>query len=314
MIGACIIDGIDITTLGMFIVKGGDTGFVMFPEAKEPEYNDWPEETGLEVDLDNPVFNARKFTVQYYCKGDASNFQNRIDAFYELHYQIGYRSIYIREFDKTFQLRFVGISDYRQKRGFSVIGEKSAYISVDYMMDGPVQFFTSGITNPISARDYLAKVRINNIDLSKFGIIVRDIYATAMKSKPKDPLTIESGYTTGITADVDNPVVKELSNITIECTMLADDLATFWTNYNALWNNLSAGRVVLSLTSAIKDFSCWYMKMQRFIKHRPFNQRVKVDFDLVLATYSDEEILYLLASEDDKLITTEDGFCIDMRF
>lgn len=308
-----IIDGTDIATLGAFILRGGDNGFIMLPESKELDTNDWPEENGLEPDLESLVFAARKFTVKYYLSGDYTIFKPRLTSFENLHYQPGYREIYIREFDKTFQLRFAGISGYNQTKGFAHNGNKAAFIDVDYWMDNPVQFLTSGITAPVSDRENSALVSINDIDLSNFGIVVRQIYASALKSKPKEPLFQQSKYSTGLIADMDAPVKKQMGEVVIQCTMIADDLATFWTNYNALWGNLSAGKITLSLTAAFRSFYCYYIGMDGFEKIRPFNQRIKINFNLRLTAYDIAELMYLLAAEDGSLITTEDGYCIDLE-
>lgn len=313
MIGAVIIDGTDIATLGAFIIRGGDNGFIMLPETKEVDANDWPEENGLEPDLTNLVFAARKFTVKYYLSGDYTTFKTRLASFENLHFQPGYREIYIREFDKTFQLRFAGFSGYNQTKGFAHNGQKAAFIDVDYWLDDPVQFLAAGIIAPVSDRENAAQVSINDIDLSNFNIVVRNIYTSAMKSKPKDPLLQQSKYISGLTADMDAPVKKQMAEVVIQCTMFADDLATFWTNYNALWGNLSAGQITLSLTAAFRSFYCYYIGMEGFEKLRPFNQRIKVNFNLRLAAYDIAELMYLLAAEDGSLITTEDGYCIDLE-
>lgn len=314
MTGACTIDSVDISTLGMFITKGGDNGFILFPEQKEPDSNDWPEEDGLEVDNDKPVFNARKFTVQYCCTGNETNLQHRINTFYQLHYQPGTREIYIREFGTTFQLRFVGISNYQQKHGYTVTGDNHAFIDVDYVMDDPVQIFSSSVIVPINPRPIATHVKINATDLAEFGVIVRDIYPTAMQRKLKAPLLISSKYTTGQVADVNSIPAKQQAEVTIKCTMTANNVMSFWVNYNALWANVSAGKVTLGLTALQHNYNCWYKKMGNFIKRRPFAQRVIVDFNLVLVAYGNYELKYLLATESGDYVTTEaDEDCINMN-
>ena len=54
------INGIDISTIGMLLLKGGDVDLFAFPERKTPQTNDWFEHDGLDVDLSEAYFNARK--------------------------------------------------------------------------------------------------------------------------------------------------------------------------------------------------------------------------------------------------------------
>lgn len=304
------IDGIDISTLGMFIVRGGDEDLIVLPEQKEPEYVDWPEYAGKEYDLSNPVFEERDVTVQYYLMGNEKTFKYRLNEFRRWHWVTGYRELYIQEFDRTFNLRFKGISDYSQNRGFSVNGDKNAHIDVDYVMDDPVQFLDNAITTP-NGSGQQTYVGINDYDLSSFGINVREVYNSALCFSVKEPLIFESDYKTGVTADVDATLAKDDAEINIKCTMTADSLEQFWHNYNALWYHLSAGEIKLSLTAARRYWKCWYKKMSAFTKVTPFGNRIMVRFTLTLVAFM--PVHYLLFTEAGKAINTENGNVIDMN-
>lgn len=319
MTGACTIDGTDIDTLGGLILLGGDHDFISFPSRKDPKYNDWPEEDGIEISNDDPVFNEKKVTVKYYLKGDETNFKHRVNSFLDLHVGAGYRSVYVREFGRTFQLRFLGVTGYEQNRGFSRGGEKSVRLDAEYSMDDPVQFLDPLIVTPASGRSIPAQVTLNSVDLAQYGIIVHKVYSTAMRLAVKQRLITSSQYMTGLIADVgltDDialPPKRQMQRITLECTMIAPDRAAFWNNYNALWSVMSSNTFLLGLPAAMKDFTCYYSSMTGFSK-KPWTGRVIVKFNLEVVACSFELLNYLLATESGMLIITEDGInYIDMN-
>lgn len=279
MTGACTIDGTDIATLGGLILRGGDHGLITFPTRKEPVMIEWPDEDGFEISDDDPVFDGKKLTVQYYFKGDETNLQSRLLAFVSLHFLAGYRSVYIREFDLTFQLRFAGVSYFNMKRGFSVTGEKSARISIDYVMDNPVHFFNTGIVAPTAFRAEQTYVEIAGYDLADFGIVVNEIYSGAFKSSAKKTLIYNSKYAIGLTVDTSYAPKKEKQQITAKCTMICADRAEFMTNWNALWNTIAVSSLTLDLTSAGKTFTAFYLSMSSF-KKRPWTNRAIAEFEL----------------------------------
>jgi hypothetical protein len=309
--GGCIIDGIDLYTLGIFIVRGGDHDLISFPARKTPDINDWPDEDGVEPDLSAPVFEPKKVTIQYYCNGNELALKSRVDAFVNLHFVPGYRTVYIREFDKTFTLRFSGISNYKQTHGYTTPGRKGAFIDVDYWMDDPLQFFGAA-TVPQNGRNATTHVSISGTDLSEFGIIVRDVYTTALRLPLKTGLTTSSRWATGQVADADY-MHKQVAEINIDCSMILNNRADFWNNYNALFNALTSGVLRLGLTAAQKDFSCWYKSMSEFRK-KPWTDRVFAEFRLTVVAYDWNSMLYLLSTEAGEVVLTSDDYCIDLSY
>ena len=56
MRGELYIDGKDAyTDFGVWITEGGYDGLLPFPELVEPDRNDWPDEDGIEPDLEKPI-------------------------------------------------------------------------------------------------------------------------------------------------------------------------------------------------------------------------------------------------------------------
>jgi hypothetical protein len=283
MTGSCIIDGVDIATLGMFIERGGSDDFLSFPNRREPDNVDWPDEDGLDVDLTDCYFDAKTVKVNYVIiADDETTFKNNLNSFEMMHFAQGCRQIYVKEFNKTFSLRFVGFSDYKHSGGLLKQAKKVGKITVEYSMDDPLQIFTGAINAPISTRASLAQVTINNYDMSSFGIVVQDIYSTALRPhSAKSRLERKIGNLNGVIADVEASPKKQSREINIECTMLADTYSEFMTNYTSLFNNLRiTSPVQIGITRAGKVINSYYSKMANFKKEMPFSRKIKVSFTL----------------------------------
>jgi len=283
MTGACIIDGTDIATLGVIILRGGDHGFISFPSRKTPTLIDWPDQNGFEISTDAPVYDAKKLTVTYYLKGNETNFQSRLNAFISLYELSGYRAMEVRELDATFQLRYAGVSSFTMNRGFSVTGEKSARISIDYVMDDPIQFIGAS-TIPTANREIDTKVQVAGIDLSAFGIIVQDVYSSALRFGIKNRLVHQSSYSTGNIADASYAPKHGKQELTIRCTMICEERTAFLENYAALFHALDVSSFTLNLVAASKQFKCYYSAMESF-KKQPWTDRAIASFDLKLIGY-----------------------------
>lgn len=283
MTGACIIDGIDISTLGALILRGGDHGFISFPARKQPVVIEWPDQDGFEIGGDAPVYEAKKLTVNYYLKGDETNFQSRLNSFISLHEAAGYRAIEVREFATTFQLRYAGVSSFSMNRGFSVTGEKAARIGIDYVMDNPLQFI-GATTVPTANRAIPTQVQISGTDLAAFGIIVKDIYSSAFRFGIKDRLVYQSNYSTGNIADTSYAPKRGKQELTVRCTMIGENRTAFLENYSALFQALDVASLTLNLAAAGKQLKCYYSAMDSFSK-RPWTDRAYAEFDIKLIGY-----------------------------
>lgn len=317
MIGSCIIDTVDLAAHGIFIERGGSDDFLSFPDRRTPDFNDWAEHDGLDVDLSDCFFDAKRIKVNYVIIAESeTTFKNHLNSFETLHFAPGLRQIYVREFNRTFSLRFVGFPDYKHKGGLFNPRKKIGKITVEYSMDDPLQLFTGAVASPVSARQNSAFIEINQIDLSRFGIVVRDAYSTTLLPKSaKRWLERKIGTEHGVTTDTEISPKKRSRQIVIECTMLADSLTEFWANYTALFNNLRVTvPVKLGITRAGTVLNCYYSKMTNFKKETPFGRKIKVSFNLVLQEIGELLALMLLSTQDDRLIITQDGRAIDLSF
>ena len=282
MIGSCIIDGIDLGTLGIFIERGGSDDFLSFPDRRIPDQNDWAEYDGLDVDLTDLSFDAKRVRVNYVIiAADETVFNQRLNSFEALHFAPGSRQIFVREFNRAFSLRFVACHRYQHTGGLANERKKIGKMAADYMMDNPLQLFTQGTNTPVSARN-TAHITLNQIDLSRFGIVVQDAYSTALRPRSAKRVLEQRGAN-GIIADVGVAPKKAARQITVECTMIAETLTEFYTNYNALFNNLRTPVAVrLGITRTGTALNCYYLRMTNFRKLAPFSRKIKVSFNLIL--------------------------------
>jgi len=287
MRGSIIIDGIDIDNFGVFILKGGDNDFLSFPERKEPAQYNWHESDGLDIDLTEVYFKEKKVDVDFYIRASSGpEFKNRLTDFYKLLKSPGYRSIYSREFDRTFSLRYISSSEYTHSGGLNKSGNKWAKFRIRFSMDNPLQLFTKpGILVPVSDLETIPSyVKINGYDLSLFGITVNQCYDTILALPSiKQPLTRSFETSNGLQVYPTEKNSFESRQILIDCTMRANTRDSFYHNYEALFNNLIKPRAV-RLSSYMGENDCYYSSMQGFEKLQPFKNGVLVKFTLKLTT------------------------------
>jgi len=283
MTGSCIIDELDISDIGMFILKGGDLDLIAFPERKEPLKNDWFERDGEDVDLSEVYFKPKKVTIKFYLNAiSGAQFIVRLNAFKAALMASGYRSIYVKEYDRTFTLRYVSCSAFTVKGGLMKSGTKSAQLSVDFMDDDPISQFGNS-TVPESDKENDAYVKLNDIELKNFGITVKNIYDTALQlNDPKAGLIQTSDRMTGQVVDVDFSTKKQARKIVVDCYMKAASLAEFYNNYDALFNNLTYTSAIKLTINTNNNLYVYYNSMSGFQKMHAFSSGILIQFTLNL--------------------------------
>lgn len=208
-------------------------------------------------------------------------YEYNLNSFYTL-VTAGYIDLYTREFARTFQLRYLSVSDYKHKGGFYKQDVKRGWLKVDFSMDNPLQLFTDPtIRVPSSSKNYpLSRVLLNGYDLAQFGIVVNDCYSSILAHAAiKTPLTRGFAKATGLLAYPSSTPTFEAKEIVIKCTMGANSLAEFYHNYEALFNHVSqTGELTIKTYSG--QAACYYSKMENFKKHGVFSRSVMVSFTL----------------------------------
>ncbi|HLW09575.1 MAG TPA: hypothetical protein VKX35_04190 [Fermentimonas sp.] len=285
--GQCIIDGVDIASIGAFIERDGSNDLLMFPDRRKPDQNDWFESDGLEVDLSEVSFDAKKVAINYVIiADDYTQFKQRLNIFQNIHYK-PMMNIYIREYATTFNLRYIQSSDYRHSGGYFNARKKIGNVKMDYWMDDPMQLYTSAIASPVGDPSNITHVSIDNIDLSAYGITVTEAYSSVLRPRGvKEVLTSKINSVDGQVADNLQGIVgypkRKANEVIIDCVMTAGSKNNLLINLNALFNVVRKINAPLSLQLAGETINCYYSKMSQFRKLTPFSRKVRVEFKLHL--------------------------------
>lgn len=285
------INSVDISTFGMLLLKGGDVDFFAFPERKNPQTNDWFEHDGLDVDLSEAYFNARKMTFKFRLKANSTvQLTNRIETIEALLYSAGLKSVHLSNLGVTWQLRFIAISDFKFKGHLSTTGDKVAEFSCEFSEDNP-RANISSVTVPISTLSVDNNLLLNGYEFANFGIVVKKIYDTALCIRsPKKGLERTFERRDGVVSDTGLAPKKQARNIVIECRMSAPTLFELWHNWSALFNQLnkydsSAYKDGIALAVNANVLRCYYKSMTDLQVKATLQQPPVIKFKLNLINH-----------------------------
>lgn len=271
MKGRWFIDNIDIANkFGIGIVKNGYYDLLSYPSLKEPDYNDWAEHDGIEVDLFNPKLNTKDINIEFVSLGGDNVNTERFLAFLS---DVGYRTLRINSLGKEWRLR---VSKETSRSVFRN-GQK---FTIQFIEDLPTR--NTGVKSglPIS---YKTPYSVDGVRFDEYGIII-----TAGKESVfampdlKTNLTINSKYSDGAFYDTGISKFKE-RDVTLKCCLLSSSILNFWNNYNAFFSDLVKPNERIFETSFVERerFRCFYrsMNITNFIKNSRY---VACWFDLKL--------------------------------
>lgn len=303
MTGAFYIDDIDIyTQYGVVITSGGYNDLLCFPALKEPEVNDWPEEDGIEVDLDAPTLEAKEVTISF-----ASNYPD-IGDFINMISQPGYHTLRITELAQEWRLRLLtqtACKDYSQAVTFSL------KFADDFpgRSDNYAPASGSGLSLPAS------EYEIDNVPFSRYGIEVIGGWNDLLKSPTvKQNLTRSFATSDSQLYDADH-VVFNSKETTLKCSLSAVSTAKFRECYTAFFNDLiQPGERLLYWDYVGEEYPCYYKKSSGFKVVSLDPVVIEFNLTLVFTVFRIGETEYLLATEAGELLETEDGeYLIDMK-
>jgi hypothetical protein len=146
------MDGIDLwTSYGILIEKGSDT-FLNIPERKTGIVNDWPDQSGLDLDLETPYFKER--TIILSCGLIAVNendFWNKYNLFITNLMKPGFRMFYVERFSRSFRLVYKKCSDFTTFTKFKSNGKIAAKFILEMVEPDPKSILTDANCNPITS-------------------------------------------------------------------------------------------------------------------------------------------------------------------
>ena len=107
MTGQITLDGVDVSTYGIFAIRGSYNDLVRLPDAKEPSLFSWPTENFDDVDLTNRKTAARDISLTFLLSADsAADMWTKRGALRIALMADGYRNLHIASLDKTFELYY----------------------------------------------------------------------------------------------------------------------------------------------------------------------------------------------------------------
>lgn len=102
---------------GLFgtLISGGSGSLLIYPKRKDSLSTDWPEEEGIDIDLSDPTFEAREFTLNMTLLADSlADFKSKYNGlFTELSGQDTHE-LYIGDHDTTYIVYYKSQANFKK--------------------------------------------------------------------------------------------------------------------------------------------------------------------------------------------------------
>lgn len=306
MRGELYIDGKDAyTDFGVWITEGGYDGFLPFPELVEPDRNDWPDEDGIEPDLEKPTLKPRELNITFVRSVDGRS----AGALVEHLSKSGYHLFRIPSLGREWSLRLIQNPAYED-------WDRLESFTLRFSEDRPVR--PSFVATPEGGGRYvpLSEYELDGVPLDRYGVMVTEGRDEIMRSPTvKTNLSRTVLDVDGRIYDTEN-VVFNSKEVTLKCCLIADSTAVLWRCYDALLHALiQPGERSLYVDYNVEEYPCYYKRTSGW-RLDSLRDLVIVTFNLTLefTVFRMDGIDYLLATEDGDLIVTEDGeYHIDLN-
>ena len=298
MTGKLYIDGIDaFDEYGVFVTNEGCQSLLEYSPAKKMDFNNWPDEDGIEVDLSSFTLDSRELSIKFALIGD----DLKCGQFFKLLSDKSYHTFYFAKLERAYKLRLLS-------EGSLELAHDLRLFTLRFANDFPLPegyIYQPPQSNIISATGY----EIDGIDFSQYGVrILKGTDAEIAKSPPiKKNLLQNLNRLNGVVYD-DKMVYFQSKDVKLNCLMTASSLPEFWRNYNALIHNLSqSGERVFFVDEIGSGYPCYY----KSCSVSKFSSEGKIWFQfsltLVFTSFRPGWDDYFLASEDGDFIITELG-------
>lgn len=305
------IDNLDaFTEWGVFVERNGYRQVIQIAPFKKVDTTDWPEHDGIEADLSNPVFDARTLTVPF-CITDVAMARN---LFVKLSDGC-YHTFNFVELGRSYVLRMTSNGSFS-----SLV--KLGRLSLTFSEDDPsIPASSQSRTGSSSGGDDAASTSTSDVtqrgyvidgtDLSSYGIWVLKGTDDSMRraANTKNNLKIKTKNTSGVVYDgVESHWMSK--DVTIRALINAPSMTEFWRRYNDFFRDLTqSGSRSVEVSGIDYAYEGFFksMSVQRFEILN--GGRVWCDFSVVmtLTGWIPVSSWYLLSTENDYLVLTEDG-------
>lgn len=311
MIGLFYIDGINAyETYNVFVKKDSFLGLVKYPEFKDITINNWLESDGIEVDLSDPVFKSKTFSITFI--SDKVGFCN----FMQYITETVYHDFYFPALDKTFKLRAV-------KQSSNLI-ETLQFYEVEFVDDFPMSDYSYVAPIPTNTQTFYY---IDDSDLKNYGLQILNgtnesiFFQPEIKEHVYSDTPTSKGILYGsqklefvaIGDDAPETILPEnyfkSKEGILHCLLICPDISIFWQNYNAFIYDLTRPNERILKSDCIGGGTPFYYNGVTINNFLLTNGEVWCDFSvsLVQTGFRLEETYLLLATEDNYLVQTEDG-------
>lgn len=232
MAAEIICDGVNLTkTYGAIVSQGGYNGLVAWASSKGVHTTSWQESAGVDADLSSLPLSSKTFTLSLGLVGGTKESTN---ALYDFLAAKPVRRWTFGSIGVSRNLRLVGMSSIEYAISFSCL---SLMLGDDSPMSGYT--YTAPIVGCVPDD---TSVRIDGKMLSDYG--VRMVFGTVdsvrNRGSVKSWLLRSSDAVSGSVYDSShsNAYKDGARSLTLSLNLVAPDLDTMWTNYNALYYDL----------------------------------------------------------------------------
>lgn len=296
------IDGVDIyAAFGVFVSFEGNKDLMTYAPLKSIDTVSWPDEDGIVADLSTPVLDTHKVSLLF-----SAHRRGGIDAdlggLIALLSKGGYHTFEFLSLGVSRTLRLTNqprLELFQTLRFFTLEFADDFPIPANYTYLAPVDRYG------VKAGGY----EFDGVDLSAYGVVVLDGLAEVNKSPVvKANLLIADARSHGAIYD-GQEVYFEPKDVTLKCFMRANNLVDFWRNYYALiYDLVRPGERELYVDEFGEEYPCYY-KSSASTEFIATPNKIWWEFSLtiVFTSFRVGETTYILASEADELIMTEDG-------
>lgn len=277
MKGRFYIDSIDVYSIfGILVAQGGYKGMLSYPAGKEPEFIDWHEQDGLDVDLSEGIkLQAKEFVMDFI----TSNKSADIDGFLQLIADgIDHEFLFV-DFGERINLRL--ISGER----FEGITLNTRGFSLRFSEDNPLLHYS--YVSPISGIYSSQKYRIDDRNFANYGMaVLQGTEGELLKmSEKKKNLSINIKTQSGVIYD-QHPSSTKHRDARINLLLTANSAEEFVRNYNALlYDLIRPNERLLHFEDINTSFSFYYVGggVNQFY----LDERYWLEFYILIRLYKD---------------------------
>ena len=299
----CYIDNVSTCNqFGVWVTRGGYSDLLAFPAMRDPDYTDWPEHDGIEVDLSAPRLEEKTVDITFF----ASDQFRKMDFIGGLAAD-GYRTLSIPALNRTWQLR---LADHPANRHYNTASE----FTLRFIEDNPVRPINSDLPDP-GLQVVSSAYELDGINIADYGVIVQSARESVMKSAAaKTNLTRKISTVDGQVYDTTDLKYKQ-KEVSFKCLLKAATIANMWQCYDAFLEALIQPEERQLYIEYLEDmYSCYYKKTSSWRVLSIAAPLMEFTLTLVFTDFRIDSVEFLLATEQNELIITEsDDYCIDLK-